>query len=42
MEIYDIKDGLWQQAKATALTCDYVVDASLSVVIGWMQAATGS
>lgn len=36
VEVSDINDGLWQTASATALTYDYVVDASLSVVVDWI------
>jgi len=35
-EVYDTDDGLWQTANATALTYDYVVDASLSLVVDWI------
>lgn len=36
IEVSDINDGLWQTASATALTYDYVVDASLSLVVDWI------
>ena len=36
VEVFDREDGLQQQASATALTYDYVVDASLSIIIHWI------
>jgi hypothetical protein len=37
IEVYDRKDGLTQHANATALTCDYAVDASLGLLIDWIM-----
>jgi len=36
IDVFDMNDGLWQKANATALTYDYVVDASLSLVVHWI------
>jgi len=36
VDVFDKNDGSWQKANATALTYDYVVDASLSLVVHWI------
>jgi hypothetical protein len=34
--VFDMNDGLWQKANCSALTYDYVVDASLCIVVHWI------
>jgi hypothetical protein len=36
VDVFDMKDGLSQKANCSALTYDYVVDASLSICIHWI------
>jgi hypothetical protein len=36
INVFDMNDGLWQKANCTALTLDYAVDASLSVLVHWI------
>ena len=42
IDVFDMNDGLWQKANATALTYDYVVDASLSLVVHWILKTSNS
>jgi len=36
INVFDMNDGLWQKANCSALTLDYAVDASLSVLVHWI------